>query len=112
MKTLLGIFSPGAVGATIGLTAVFGLIITIFLYQVFKAAKSGSVQQSPKGTIETLQNMGPSQQAMFWMAVVTFIIYIACMIGHGISYRPVNHDKYKVKPLDDGRIPAQDLIPK
>ena len=53
MKTLLGIFSPGATEITVGLTLFTLLVVGVLWYQAFKAAKSGGTQQVQGGQQRT-----------------------------------------------------------
>lgn len=113
MQTLLNIFSEGAAEITIGLFLVLGGLSFFFFYQAIKASKSGSTQQTPYGQ-KTDGNIPIWKLPKFWMGVAVIIFLVICLLIVNADYRPYNPKKDgEIKPpVEDGRIPAQDLISK
>lgn len=77
---LLSIFNTG--GVTLALT-LFAIVVSgILFYQVWKAQKSGNVQQGGPGQmpVESAENIPFYKMPKFWMGVAVWVLYLIVMV--------------------------------
>ncbi|GEM_PF-3176552 len=82
--TLLNLFKTG--GLTLGVSAVFALITGIFLYQSFKASKSGSYTNDVLGVHESKENISFWKLDTTKLAYVAIVLWIVSLIAIAIDY--------------------------
>lgn len=101
MKHLLNVFSGDAASVSVPVTLIAIVLVAWFVIQlVRKQIKDWALL---------------FKQGQFWFIVVVIIAWIIAIAAINSDYRPYNPKKdgpIPEKPKDDGRVPAQELIPK
>lgn len=100
-----------------GLIAIPFLIAAFGLYfggVAYRKSKSGSTQQIPGGIIESDKNVAIYKIGQFWYAVILIIAAIVIAAIMESDYRPYDPKKDGVpkEKVEDGRVPAEDLLKK
>jgi hypothetical protein len=86
--TLLNILHSG--GAFWGLTAVFVVLEAIFLFQLIKGQKSGSVQQDlAKGTQTYKKPIPLFKNPFIWLMIIVLVAYIFTLSQLSSDYKGV-----------------------
>lgn len=106
--TLLSILDFG-IGWLALLTVVVLGLAGWFFYQAYVASKSGSEYQRKKGNVSA-GDMPIYKVNLFWFGVVVVAAYIGILLWIRSDYAPAK--PYTPEKIEDGRVPAEDMLPK